>query len=157
MYTPDGRDIVLFRGSGTARRLRASDSGQVEGAELIRLSPADRKIQVIAPAGDMTTPHFGPENDRVYVYRHPGAFARTGSGALESLRFDGSDRRTHLQLKGPGAYVAEEEIAPEGAWMAPDGGHILVRHANQLYVIRRLGNAYGDITQSLTAPSLPQV
>lgn len=157
VFSNDGRWIIALRGSGQERRVRENDFGQVGGADLVRLPANGGASTVIAPATGLTAPHFGPESDRVYLYASPGPFARTGSGSLISMRLDGTDRRTHLQVKGPGAYVAEEEIAPESAHIAPDGRHFLVHHANQLYVIQRLGNAYGDVVQSLTTPSLPQV
>jgi Tol biopolymer transport system component len=157
LFSPDGKTIFAIRGSGEERRLRENDFGQVGGADLIRLSANGGAATVVSPAGGLTAPHFGPEADRIYLYSSPGSFVRTGSGSLISMRFDGTDRRTHFQVKGPGAYVAEEEIAPESIHIAPDGQGFLVHHANQLYLIQRLGNAYGDIVQSLTTPALPQM
>ncbi len=157
VFSPDGREIIALRGSGTERRLRENDAGQVDGVDLIRIPSAGGVARVITPAAALSSPHFGPEPDRLYVFITPGPFARTGVGTLQSMRLDGTDRRNHIQVKGPGAYIAEEEIAPDHLKISPDGKFVLVRHANQLYVIQRLGNAYGDITHSLTIPSLPQM
>lgn len=157
VFTPDGKEVVVIRGSGSERRWRDDDYGQVDGAALIRLPANGGRARLITPAAALASPHFGPEPDRLYVFISPGPFARTGVGTLQSMRLDGTDRRNHIQVKGTGTYLADDEVAPDEMRLSPDGRLVLVRSANQLYVIQRLGNAYGDILHSLNTPGLPQV
>src|SRR6202022_4052373 len=50
-------------------------------------------------------------------------------------RYDGTDRRTHLQVKGQGLYFFEEPIPADDVQPSPDGQWVLAHVMNQLYLI----------------------
>ncbi len=54
---------------------------------------------------------------------------------LVSLRYDGTDRRTHLQVKGQGIFFAEEPVSADDVHPSPDGQWVLAHVMNQLYLI----------------------
>src|SRR6202030_3727848 len=81
---------------------------------------------LILPARGAGGPHFTREKDRIYVYTPQG---------LVSLRYDGTDRRTHLQVKGQGLYFFEEPIPADDVQPSPDGQWVLAHVMNQLYLI----------------------
>ena len=84
------------------------------------------RLILILPARGAGGPHFTHEKDRIYVYTPQG---------LVSLRYDGTDRRTHLQVKGQGLYFFEEPIPADDVQPSPDGQWVLAHVMNQLYLI----------------------
>ena len=84
------------------------------------------EANLILPARGAGGPHFTHEKDRIYVYTPQG---------LVSLRYDGTDRRTHLQVKGQGPFFAEEPVPADDVQASPDGQWVLAHVMNQLYLI----------------------
>ncbi len=154
-FSPDGERIVALRASSHDRLLREFDYGPPPGADVVWLPAQGGPAQVIIPSRGYGAPHFGPEEDRVYLYVSPGLFAPTGESGLMSVRYDGSDRRMLLTATGPGIYRDAEEVAAADIRLSPDGRHTLIQHANQLYLARLLNLNMGGLTLSLTAPSIP--
>ena len=157
LFARDGKSVYVMRGSNLERLQASASFGHAPGTEFIRVEVASDEVEVIAPAEGLTSPHWGPEADRLYFHTQLSPTARTGTGGLISMRIDGSDRRNHLFTKGPGIYLAEEELPAEDSRLSPDGRHVLVRHANQIYLVERLGTALTEVNHSITTPNLPQV
>ncbi len=156
-YSRDGERIVALRASAHERIMREWDFGPPVGTEVVWLPAKGGATQTIVPAGGLGRPHFGPDADRVVLYLSGSQFARAGDGGLVSVRYDGTDRRALFVSKGPGIYAAEGDIPSEDAQLSPDGRHVLVQHANQLYLVRTLGQVIGGVEQTINAPVLPQV
>src|SRR5207253_1928098 len=55
-------------------------------------------------------------------------------GGLISLRYDGTDRRTHLQVKSPPLGFSDEPDPADDVLASPDGNWVLAHIMNQLYV-----------------------
>jgi Tol biopolymer transport system component len=110
-WSPNGQRIVATRGA--ARELkRAPDIffGPL-GGEFVWLSAAGGNVSLIAPTGSRDVAHFrSDEPDRIYAYSR-----REG---LVSFRWDGTDVKQHLQVRGappPGIgtpHPSEWEILP---------------------------------------------
>jgi hypothetical protein len=94
VFSPDGTKIVLLRGNAYDRENSAFDGGQTGNADLVWVSADGGEPNLILPARGAGGPHFTNEKDRIYVYT---------PGGLVSLRYDGTDRRTHLQGKDKGS------------------------------------------------------
>src|SRR5262249_13562132 len=62
----------------------------------------------------------------IYVYTQ---------GGLISLRYDGTDRRTHLQVKAPPLGFSDEPGPADDVRVSPDGNWVLAHIMNQLYVM----------------------
>ncbi len=125
-WSPDGTKIVALRGNAYDRENSEFDGGQTANADLVWIPADGGDANLILPARGAGGPHFTHENDRIYVYTPQG---------LISLRYDGTDRRTHLQVKGQGAFFAEEPIAADDVQPSPDGQWVLAHVMNQLYLI----------------------
>jgi Tol biopolymer transport system component len=125
-WSPDGSRIVLLRGNAYDRENSEFDGGQTANADLIWVSAEGGNANLILPARGAGGPHFTNEKDRIYVYTPQG---------LLSLRYDGTDRRTHIQVKGQGLYFFEEPIPADDAQPSPDGQWVLAHVMNQLYLI----------------------
>ncbi|MDP9338680.1 MAG: amidohydrolase family protein [Acidobacteriota bacterium] len=125
-WSPDGTKIVALRGNAYDRENSEFDGGQTGNADLIWIPAEGGEANLILPARGAGGPHFTHDKDRIYVYTPQG---------LVSLRFDGTDRRTHLQVKGQGAFFAEEPVAADDVQASPDGNWVLAHVMNQLYLI----------------------
>jgi Tol biopolymer transport system component len=125
-FSPDGTKIVFLRGNAYDRENSEFDGGQTSNADLVWVPAVGGDVNLILPARGSNGPHFTTEKDRVYVYT---------PGGLVSLRYDGTDRRTHLNVKGSGIYFAEEPVSADDLVPSPDGQWVLAHVQNQLYVI----------------------
>ncbi|HXN53418.1 MAG TPA: amidohydrolase family protein [Candidatus Acidoferrum sp.] len=125
-WSPDGTKIVALRGNAYDRENSAFDGGQTANADLVWIPAAGGDANLILPARGAGGPHFTHEKDRIYVYTPQG---------LVSLRYDGTDRRTHLQVKGQGIFFAEEPVSADDVQPSPDGQWVLAHISNQLYLI----------------------
>ncbi|MCP4656183.1 MAG: amidohydrolase family protein [bacterium] len=146
VFSPDGGKIVALRGSAYDRLVRTYDLDQAPGMDLVWLPAAGGEARLIVPARGVGRPHFGPEQDRVYVY--------SGAGLI-SIKLDGTDRRVELQVKGPGDYVAEEAVAADDVRIRPAGDWALAHARGQLYllVVPRVGGEAPTV--NVEAPAVP--
>ena len=145
-WSPDGQRLVALYGPRQARVERSYDSGDNWGAgdDLVWIPAEGGDLKLIVPARGVVGPHFRDEQDRVYVYSSQG---------LISLRFDGTDRRTHIEIVGEG-WVSEPTPAQD-ARISPDGRYALALVHEQLYVVAvpRIG---GDPpTVNVSSASVP--
>jgi len=125
-WSPDGTKIVLLRGNSYDRENSTFDGGQTENADLVWIPAEGGDANLILPARGAGGPHFTKEKERIYVYTPQG---------LISLRYDGTDRRNHLIVKGQGLYFFEEPIPADDIQPSPDGQWVLAHVMNQLYLI----------------------
>jgi Tol biopolymer transport system component len=146
VWSPDGTRIVALRGNAYDRARLQFDSGQTANADLIWISAQGGDANLILPARGAGSPHFTHDKDRVYVYTPQG---------LVSLRFDGTDRRTHIQVKGAGGYFAEEPVAADDVQASPDGQWVLAHVMNQLYVTAMPVVGGEAPTVNVSSPSVP--
>jgi len=146
VFSPDGTKIVLLRGNAYDRENSAFDGGQTGNADLVWISADGGEPNLILPARGAGGPHFTNEKDRVYVYT---------PGGLVSLRYDGTDRRTHLQVKGQGLYFFEEPIPADDLIPSPDGQWVLAHVQNQLYVMAMPPVGGEAPTVMVSGPAVP--
>jgi Tol biopolymer transport system component len=127
-WSPDGKRIVVLRGSSYARRARPMESpmAPTPGMDLVWLPANGGPAHLITHARGQGTPHFGPESDRVYLYSAQG---------LNSLRWDGSDRKRHLEIKGTAVFGPPEGSPAFNARISPDGRWAMAVTSNQLHLV----------------------
>ncbi|HXE74887.1 MAG TPA: amidohydrolase family protein [Candidatus Xenobia bacterium] len=146
VWSPDGSKIVALRGSAYERIVRPSDFGQVRGMDLIWIPANGGEAKEIIPARGFGKPHFGRDSERVYVYADDG---------LISLRLDGTDRRNHLKVVGPGLYAAERPVPADDIRISPDGHWAMALASNHLYVLA-VPPVGGDAPSvDITKPTVP--
>ena len=153
VWSRDGERIVALRAASHDRLYREWDFGAP--LDVIWLPADGGDARLVLPSRGFRSPHFGPETDRIYLYSSDGPFTRSGKSALMSVRFDGTDRRYHLGVKGPGIYFAEGDVPAEDIRLSPDGRHALAVHANQLYVLRLLNRHLANLQTTVSRPSVP--
>src|SRR5882724_8401710 len=145
-FSPDATKIVLLRGNAYDRENSGFDGGQTSNADLVWISADGGEPNLILPARGAGGPHFTTEKDRIYVYT---------PGGLISLRYDGTDRRTHLQLKGQGLYFFEEPIPADDLVPSPDGQWVIAHIMNQLYVVAMPPVGGEAPTVMVSGPAVP--
>ncbi|HEX9728788.1 MAG TPA: amidohydrolase family protein [Gemmatimonadales bacterium] len=155
-WSPDGQRIVASRGA--ARELkRAPDVffGPL-GGQFVWLPAAGGDVTLIAPTGSRDVAHFRTDQpDRIYAYSF--------SEGLVSFRWDGTDVKQHLQVRGaPTAGLGtphpdEWEVAPRRVFpqfrddappaeagapppaglvvISPTGGRALAQVGSQIYTV----------------------
>lgn len=149
-FSPDGERLVALRASGYDRLYREFDFGEPIGSDVVWLPAGGGPVSLVMPSRGYGRPHFGPEDDRIYLYQTEP----NGTGLI-SVRFDGTDRRDLLSVKGPGVYIDEDDVAAEEIRVSSDGRHALIEHANQLYLAALLNPNLQNLEVSLAKPSVP--
>ncbi len=142
-WSPDGSRIVALH--GPSQPFAQSDTFVVyvplEPLDLIWIPAEGGRANVIAAARWTGRPHFSKESDRIYVH-----FERK----LISLRWDGSDRRTHFNFT-----MSMDNSVPRDVQISPDGRFALVQAVYQLYLVE-LPQVGGDlITVNLESGVVP--
>ena len=146
VWSPDGSRIVALRGNVYDRERSQFDGGQTKNADLVWIPAAGGEANLILPARGAGSPHFTHDKDRIYIYTPQG---------LVSLRFDGTDRHTHIQVKGQGGYFAEEPTSADDVQASPDGQWVLAHVMNQLYVTAMPVVGGEAPTVNVSSPSMP--
>ena len=154
VWRADQKAIVVMRASGFERSTVASDFGQGVATDLVSVDLSNGLSTLIAHAPQMRDPHYGADEERIYAYEWPGHF-QSGSSGLYSMRLDGTDRHKHLSVSGPGIYNSKDGLPAVTMQVSPDGRHVLLRQANQLYVMKLLAPRAALVTTKVTSCSLP--
>ncbi|MGQ0538967.1 MAG: amidohydrolase family protein, partial [Gemmatimonadaceae bacterium] len=132
VFSPNGSRIVALR--GPARAYRESLQGGIAGAaeDLVWIPAAGGDATLIAPAGGLGNPHFAGDSSRIYTY--------SGARGLVSMRWDGTDQKTHVRVTTtppPGAGPGPAQGSP-ALWMemVPGGDdRVLALVSNDLYIV----------------------
>jgi len=124
-WSPDGERIVALR--GPARAFRTSTSPVAPGAtdNVVWVPAEGGEATQIAPAEGRHHPHFTTNPDRIYVYGQ-------GQG-LQSMRYDGTDVKTHLKVRGLRQPLSDEPLPASLALMGPEGDQAVAQVHNSLY------------------------
>src|SRR5215470_9118546 len=124
-WSPHEDRVVALRGNAYDRDNSTFDFGIAGSPDLIWIPADGGPASLIIPARGAGKPHFTNEKDRIYLYTQ---------GGLISLRYDGTDRRTHLQVKSPPLGFSDEPGPADDVRVSPDGSWVLAHIMNQLYV-----------------------
>jgi len=121
-WSPDGERIVTVSG---ARREWIED--EFTGGLQLRWVPAGGgDTSLIAPLAGRE-PHFAKGSDRVYVW--------AGNNGLISMRFDGTDRKTHVKITGTGSTPPQPQPSASSVRVSPDGQSAIAEVQNKLYIV----------------------
>ncbi len=145
-WTPDGQRVVALRGSTRDREEAQGGFGGQSGLDVVWISKDGGEPQLIVPARGVGKPHFTHDNDRVYVY--------SGQG-LQSFRFDGTDRRTHLKVVGKNLTNAPQPPPARDVRISPNGKQALALVNDQLYLLDVPITGGEGPTVNVSSPSVP--
>ncbi len=125
VYSPDGGRIVAMRGERRAFT-EALTRGLTAGArDLVWFPATGGPATVVTPVDGFEGPHFTENDERIFV---------SGSAGLVSMRWDGTDRKTHVQVRGQSAGTGPGPTASQ-ILMAPQGDQALAQVGNNLFVV----------------------
>ncbi len=153
-WAPDGETIVLLRAPAHERVQPSVDFGLPQGMDLVRVPASGGAASLILPARGLGRPHFTEDPQRIFLYLDSGPFG-AGLGGLISLRFDGTDRRAHLKVTGPGIFFSEEPVGADDIRVSPDGRWALAHVSNQLYLTAIPPIGGEAPTVNVSQPSVP--
>lgn len=146
-FSPDGNRIVGLRGNAYQRNQTDSEFGGLRiPLDLVWLPADGGDVKLIVPARGVGAPHFAGDPERVFVYSREG---------LISMRYDGTDRRTHLKVTGRRNPRSTEPPAAQQVLLRPDGKWALAASANQLWVVAVPPSTGTTPSVSLTGPAVP--
>ncbi len=118
--------MVALRAPRREHVENTTDLGPTAGLDLVWVPADGGEATLISPARGDSRPHFADAPDRIYVTTPKG---------LVSMRYDGTDRRTHLSVVGKTAYRPSEPEPADEILLRPDGRWALARATNQLYLL----------------------
>lgn len=126
VWNNDGSRIVLIKGNSKDFREALQRTAFRGTSDLIWLSSDGSKNNFIAYTNGRSNPHFVKNSDRIYLSSFNG---------LTSIRWDGTDEKSHVQVRGKSA--PGSSFAPRASWiqMAPEGDQALAAVVNDLYVV----------------------
>ena len=120
-WSPDDRRIVLMR---SPAQPALEEGGFTGAAELVWVPSAGGSATLIAPAGGRGGAHFTQDSTRIFLY---------GGSGLVSIRWDGTDERTHVRVTGARGPEATAPSTAGSARLSPDGHTVLALVGNDLY------------------------
>ena len=140
VWQPDGQRVWALRGNEWMRHQTYSEfGGRGIPLELFSVDEDGGDEQAILEIGDARVPHFGPEEDRIYL---------TDEGTLFSVNLDGGDRREHIKVTGPrGNRFPEEAPGAAALRISPEGNYVLAHVIKQVFVVGlpRVGAAIPEV------------
>jgi len=147
-WSADGRRVVSIRGAARDVQETLGSFGGGLGTEIIWVPAEGGAYTVVAPQDGRSTLHFVPASpDRIYAtHRQRG---------LVSFRWDGTDERAHVVVRGESPLGGGEGGTASRVLMAPRGDLALAQSGMDLWVVTvpRVG---GDTpTVSVGSPSFP--
>jgi imidazolonepropionase-like amidohydrolase/Tol biopolymer transport system component len=124
-WSPDGNRVVAVRSPAQTARDQA---GFIGGAELVWVPAAGGNATLIAPSQGRNNPHFvQSDTGRIYLY--------SGGEGLVSIRWDGTDSRSHVKVTGFSGAEATQPSVANAIRMAPVGDRALVQVSNDVYLV----------------------
>lgn len=120
-----GDRIVVSRGFARDFEQNTGPGAAGAASELIWIPGAGGQENFIAEAGGRAGPHFVQGSDRIYL--------RGGPDRLLSIRWDGTDEKTHVQIRGERSPGSTNAATPSDLMMAPRGDQVLAMIQGQLY------------------------
>ena len=128
-WGPEDRIVAL---RGPVRAYETQGEGGAPGTEIVWVSanPVGDEggpATLIAPTDGRSNPHFVEGSDRIYLFRVPDK--------LISMRWDGTDEKDHVEVRGPTLSGFDEGLTPATIEMAPRGDQALVEIQRQLYTV----------------------
>ncbi|HKI21099.1 MAG TPA: hypothetical protein VKA15_24620, partial [Isosphaeraceae bacterium] len=145
-WSPDGSRLVALRASRQDRVEELGSFGGQPGMDLVWVPASGGDATVIVPARGVGHPHFTGDKDRIYVYSPQG---------LQSFRWDGTDRRTHLKVVAKNLTGAPDPPPAQDVRMSPDNRHALALINGQLYILAVPVTGGEAPTVNISSPSVP--
>ncbi len=153
-WSPDSSRIVALRTSDYQTQTQYDQWGRdMDIADLVWIPSTGGAPTVISSAVGFGGPHFAGDPERVYFTFKKSSGPLAAQYLLQSIRLDGTDRRTVFTLKGKDIWGAE--ISPVvRIYLNPDGHKAIALLRSQLYLVDTPLPGGEPMTIDVSAPSL---
>ena len=126
-WSPDGARILAERASERSYDEALQRGLLGEPTDLVWIPAQGGAMTVVGPTGGLSSFHFTRDPMRIWAY----SFA----DGLVSMRWDGTDRKSHVKVRGRPASGGSQGQMASSILMAPQGDQALVEVVNDLYVV----------------------
>ncbi|MEX2467922.1 MAG: amidohydrolase family protein [Gemmatimonadota bacterium] len=126
-WSPDGDRIVLLRGHARSFLENTGAGAGSSADELIWIPATGGAASVVMPTGNRSRPHFAGDAERIWMFRSPDQ--------LVSVRWDGTEEKTHVRVRGERVTGQDEAQSPSSIVMAPTGDLALAHILNHVYTV----------------------
>ena len=126
-WSPDGERILAERSWARVYRESIQRGNLGEPTDLVWIPADGGDLTVVAPASGLSSFHFTRDPGRIWAY--------SPSDGLVSMRWDGTDRRAHLKVRGRASSGGGNGQNASAILMAPEGDLALAQVVNDLYVV----------------------
>ena len=153
-WSPDGSLIVALRTSDYQTQTQYDQWGRdMDIAELVSIPAGGSAPKVLCSAVGVGGPHFANDPERVYFTFKKASGPLAAEYLLDSIRLDGTDRRTLFTLKGKDIWGAE--ISPTvRVYLNPDHHSAVALLRSQVYLVDTPLPGGEPMTIDLSAPPL---
>lgn len=128
VYSPDGSRVLAIRGPVRAYEEALTQGVPLGAVDLVSVPASGGEIEVVTAASRLARPHFTQGSDRIYAFQ--------GGTGLISMRWDGTDVREHVQVRGGTPNGGGGQGTAAGLiMMAPAGDQAMALVGNQLYTV----------------------
>ncbi|MDH5590093.1 MAG: amidohydrolase, partial [Gemmatimonadota bacterium] len=142
-WAPDGTRIVAIQGPAHDFDENTGPRGAAGATRELVWIPADGgNPTVIAPLDGRGSPHFTQDPERIFLF--------SGSDGLVSIRWDGTDQKAHVKVRGETPAGSTQAMNASVILMAPRGDQALAVVNRQIYAVTvpRLGGDAPTISVS---------
>jgi Tol biopolymer transport system component len=136
VWSPDGTKIVVVKGPRAPR----TQEHFAPGYEIDWVPAAGGQLTRISPINAWGRPHFAKDPNRVYIYEGPEG--------LVSMRFDGTDRRSHIRVTG---------YTYPGPGSQPDPAGEIIINPDSSKVLALVGNYVYSVTMPMIGGETPSI
>ena len=126
-WSPEGDRIVAIRAAARDVQENRGSFGGGLAQEFVWVPAQGGEVQVIGPASGRSGLHFAGDADRI--------FASSAGDGLVSFRWDGTDEREHLEVRGGTPPGATQPLRASRLYMAPDRQRALALVDLDLYEV----------------------
>jgi imidazolonepropionase-like amidohydrolase/Tol biopolymer transport system component len=126
-WAPDGGRIVTERATNRdyGEALQRGNLG--EPTDLVWIPADGGEASLVGPSAGLSSFHFTEDPERIWAF--------SPTDGLVSMRWDGTDRKAHVKVRGRSAAGGSQGQNASAIFMAPRGDRALVQVVNDLYAV----------------------
>ncbi|MEQ8329847.1 MAG: amidohydrolase family protein [Longimicrobiales bacterium] len=128
-WSPDGERILMERSNQRVFEAALQRGILGEPTDLVWVPATGGAVRprVLGPVGNLSSFHFTDDPERIWAY--------SSADGLVSMRWDMTDRRSHVKVRGPTSSGGSQGQNASAILMAPTGNQALAQVVNDLYVV----------------------
>lgn len=126
-WSPDGTRILAERATGRDYDEALQRGNLGEPTDLVWIPAGGGEVTMVGPTGGLSSFHFTQDAERIWAFGN--------ADGLVSMRWDGTDRKSHVKVRGRTSSGGTQGQSASAILMAPSGDQALAQVVNDLYVV----------------------